>query len=495
MASVTFKPELGGSGITISDDADPNTGLANGGHRERFVPALQGTIDMAQYVYQYAAKIDGAAEDAERAEEARGYVEAYEGALKRNIQAHYDQYATRKLHFARGKYIVDDGSELLETTVLADAVTVTRSGPKWVEGPNGRIREVATDTAARRWRGGVPQGLLIEGGRENQIIYSEDLTQWNGDTGAVSATTMASPIEGVNYQAITISEGMTRVRLSRSVSVTNNMPYKFSLFCDKGAVGYVTLREPGQGVDDAGPKGATFNMHSRTFQDVFGYSVTDFEQYADGSFRIWVGYTAQADGSGTVAIDLLESNGVGDVLCTGAQFEESYLPTSYVPTLDTPSTRPSDNVEVSLGGEFNPHEFTVFADTLSIPGPYSRSGNIFNLYSSTSLERITVTQSSFGSIRLFVRYSSGSIVEHPLNDGGYERRKYALSFDSKRGSIVVACGGVVSDEIQLEEAFDESTLDSVDLDGYGGVVTAKELADLTVMPMAFTGTELGEMTA
>ena len=40
MASVTFPPEVGGSGLTVTDDANPTTGLANGGHRARFVPAL-----------------------------------------------------------------------------------------------------------------------------------------------------------------------------------------------------------------------------------------------------------------------------------------------------------------------------------------------------------------------------------------------------------------------------------------------------------------------
>ena len=45
--SVTFPIAYGGDGSTITDDADPNTGLANGGHRERFVPALAGSVVMA----------------------------------------------------------------------------------------------------------------------------------------------------------------------------------------------------------------------------------------------------------------------------------------------------------------------------------------------------------------------------------------------------------------------------------------------------------------
>lgn len=49
MSSVTFPTEYGGSGQTITDDANPSTGLLNGGHRQRFVPGLEGTVDMAQW--------------------------------------------------------------------------------------------------------------------------------------------------------------------------------------------------------------------------------------------------------------------------------------------------------------------------------------------------------------------------------------------------------------------------------------------------------------
>lgn len=47
MASVTFPPAQGGDGSTVTDDANPTTGLANGGHRTRFVPALAQVVQMA----------------------------------------------------------------------------------------------------------------------------------------------------------------------------------------------------------------------------------------------------------------------------------------------------------------------------------------------------------------------------------------------------------------------------------------------------------------
>lgn len=62
MASVTFPPALGGDGSTVTDDANPSTGLANGGHRARFVPSLaQAVAVMSGAVTQVEADAIAAA--------------------------------------------------------------------------------------------------------------------------------------------------------------------------------------------------------------------------------------------------------------------------------------------------------------------------------------------------------------------------------------------------------------------------------------------------
>ena len=69
MESVTFPPEVGGSGLTVTDDANPTTGLANNGHRARFVPALvqvvavaSNTVNQALLAKDYAEKTGAAVE-------------------------------------------------------------------------------------------------------------------------------------------------------------------------------------------------------------------------------------------------------------------------------------------------------------------------------------------------------------------------------------------------------------------------------------------------
>lgn len=55
MSSVTFPTILGGDGSTVTDDSNPTTGLANGGHRTRFVPALTQIVNIASTFVDAAA--------------------------------------------------------------------------------------------------------------------------------------------------------------------------------------------------------------------------------------------------------------------------------------------------------------------------------------------------------------------------------------------------------------------------------------------------------
>lgn len=50
MSSVTFPVAVGGDGSTVTDDDNASTGLANGGHRTRFVPALAQVVAVAENV-------------------------------------------------------------------------------------------------------------------------------------------------------------------------------------------------------------------------------------------------------------------------------------------------------------------------------------------------------------------------------------------------------------------------------------------------------------
>lgn len=64
MSSVTFLTTVGGDGSTVTDDSNPSTGLANGGHRTRFVPALAQTVAVAANTVEKATEAAASATSA-----------------------------------------------------------------------------------------------------------------------------------------------------------------------------------------------------------------------------------------------------------------------------------------------------------------------------------------------------------------------------------------------------------------------------------------------
>lgn len=56
--SVTFLESVGGDGSTVTGGADPTTGLANGGHRKRFVNALAQVVAVAQHIVETAEDVN-----------------------------------------------------------------------------------------------------------------------------------------------------------------------------------------------------------------------------------------------------------------------------------------------------------------------------------------------------------------------------------------------------------------------------------------------------
>ena len=58
MTAVYFAPAVGGDGLTVSDDTNPATGLGAGGHKTRFIPALNNIVNIAAFLLDNLSGID-----------------------------------------------------------------------------------------------------------------------------------------------------------------------------------------------------------------------------------------------------------------------------------------------------------------------------------------------------------------------------------------------------------------------------------------------------
>lgn len=107
MASVTFSVSVGGDGSTVTDDASASTGLANGGHRTRFVPALSQVVAVASQVVSTASTI--ASQAAQVAADTASTTTVFN-----NTSAVYDQFDDRWLGAKAANPTLDnDGNALL----------------------------------------------------------------------------------------------------------------------------------------------------------------------------------------------------------------------------------------------------------------------------------------------------------------------------------------------------------------------------------------------
>ena len=86
--TVYFDPAVGGTGLTVTDDGNPTTGLDNDGHRARFVPALAQVVAVARYVVNTAQDVN-----ADKMESKQAVVDA-QGYVKDAAQTLQDTQAT-----------------------------------------------------------------------------------------------------------------------------------------------------------------------------------------------------------------------------------------------------------------------------------------------------------------------------------------------------------------------------------------------------------------
>lgn len=387
MASVTFETRLGGSGITVSDDADPNTGLANGGHRLRFLPALQGVVDMAEYTYQYAAKIDQAASDADRAENARGYVEAVADQYQVNILEQFKQKCTLGLDFAQGIYFVDDGTERVETTDPESILTVDRNTTKREPSPRGVLNEAGVDTISRRWLDGIPLGLSQEGARTNLALQSEDFnTTWGGGTTWVDSGTQ-SPSLGINYQRYVVPSngavnglgqdvggGSGRITISQFVG--NDTSVNNILFAITDLAGGDSSRASVSILDETITRdNGAGNPVVYVEPCVNGKRIgVTFDSYDVALQRVVFAYK-NTPSSISFASDLVAGN-VVDATGVQVEFGESF--SSYIPTTTAPVSRSADSIECPIN--------SVGRDEITLYVEFYRNYNTTYPFSQTVLE-------------------------------------------------------------------------------------------------------------
>ncbi|MBM7425070.1 hypothetical protein [Spongiibacter marinus] len=164
MSSVYFDPALGGDGTTVTDDADPATGLAQGGHRTRFVPSLAQSVAVAGFVLTKA-------DEAASSEAAAAASESNADQSKQDAYAYAQDAATQTgLASAQADRAESEADRAEEAASLAASTT-----------PNAAIRinprTITENTTIPGGHNGLSAGPIAIG--NNIAVTVADNATWS----------------------------------------------------------------------------------------------------------------------------------------------------------------------------------------------------------------------------------------------------------------------------------------------------------------------------
>lgn len=157
MASVYFDPAVGGDGSTVTDDSNPTTGLANGGHRARFVPALAQAVVISANAVASATSASSASNTATtKAGEAQGHATAASGSA-----TSAQDWATKlAAPVSGGEYSAKYHAQAAASSASSAATSAGYASTFLPSQPGNAGKFLTTDGTGPSWASPFPAGMV-----------------------------------------------------------------------------------------------------------------------------------------------------------------------------------------------------------------------------------------------------------------------------------------------------------------------------------------------
>ncbi|MGV2930131.1 hypothetical protein ACE3G8_03815 [Vreelandella venusta] len=351
---VTFPPSIGGTGKTYTSDANPETGVFGGAHRVNFFPMIGEVVGVGVYVSQYAQAIAGAKANADRAEDAKGYVEAVADALEINALESVKRQATLDLDFVRGSYRRDDGVLKETKDPFLSGVGEVQSGTGLLlQGVDGHLMQTGIDEIGRVWDGGHPVGFAVFPDGRNQLLHNRNLSEAGWSTLNCTVTldnSEKSPdgTEGEVYKLVSDDNppGDSYVGRVEIITVGGSGFYGLYTYIKSAGATEVEVRHASVQFNRV-----IFNLETESF--VFSSDNANqewgYERLRDGWYKIWTIDQPTID-TGIIRIAQRNSrNGVDGIYIWNPQVQSSSVLAPPIGTTTTPVSTSPSGCDFSLG--------------------------------------------------------------------------------------------------------------------------------------------------
>ena len=242
---------------------------------------------------------------------------------------------------------------------LDPRITFTRSSGGSYVGADGLIKYAGVNEARFDHNPvtGESLGLLIEESRTNLLFPS--VPSNNGTFGAsVSVNFAISPDGGLNASLLTEDTSNGEHYVDYAAALTSGTTYTYSVFYKAGPGNRnFSLRIAGLNV--------AAEIVNVTFNRITSGSIIN---YGNGWYRAYYSFTASATGATTIRLQLhnpynYTGDGNSGVYFWGAQLEQGFVPTSYIPTTTSSRTRAADVARItgtSFSSWYNQSQGTAY---------------------------------------------------------------------------------------------------------------------------------------
>lgn len=288
---------------------------------------------------------------------------AYDWGSLGDIEAGFESGATVALDFVNGKYRNGVGSGWVTDFADMTGASVTRSSTGYALTEAGTLVQFGTNVARI-----TDKGLLIEEGRTNQLVRSQefDSTSWPKANATVTANAAAAPDGTTTADKLVEDSSNSSHSLSQAFSASNAVSYAVTVYAKAAERNTLTIQCSGPFTVAPTARFTLTGSGTVSVQQGNPTATARIDALAGGWYRCTMIVTTNAAASLTTVFQLYngatiyQGDGTSGLYLWGAQIEQGGFATSYIPTTTAAASRAADVVKVTGLSIAKPH-WTVAA--------------------------------------------------------------------------------------------------------------------------------------
>jgi hypothetical protein len=332
------------------------------------------------------------------------------------------------------------------SAIVGPTPSFTRGSSGTVVGSNGFLQSVGNNVPRLTYDPITlkPVGTIIESGKTNLVLHSEDIAQsvWVKTGSSIASDSILSPSGVVNADKIVenSTNGLHGVGFNHNFSATT---FTISFYAKKAERSWIFI-----GFDNSFGN-AWFNIDTGNVGIVNGAQSSDIEDAGNGWWRCSATFNFTSSGTRQINIAIAQNNfssfyqgdGVSGFYLWGCQIEQSQI-SSYIPTTTQTRARASDVCDISGGNFLNIWDQTE--------GTFVVSAIKYNNLSSTTALDVTsggvptnflrVSRSSNGVEAIQVA-ANGTAYPQVLLSQSTRLQKFKIAFAIKSNNLAASMNG------------------------------------------------------